>query len=368
MLTDKKYMIFHFPLKLDYEAKEASGIRPIKMLNAFKEAGYEVIEITGYSTARKRKIRKIKNEITYGKKIDFVYSETSPVLPSMLTDPHHFPSFVDLCFFYFCKRKNIPIGLFYRDIYWKFSGYVQLGSLKIKIIKLFSLYEIYCYAKILKRLYIPSMGMAEYFGKFPKIIDELPPGCDCIELEITEDKKNQCKSTIDFLYIGGFGNLYRLHNIYKAIAYNDRFTLTICARKNEWDLCSSEYIKNNEVPSNIRIVHFWGNEIKKLYKKADIAVLYIEPIQYRNFAVPFKLYEYIGFNKPILASDATYVGTYVSRMNIGWTIQYDTDAINNFLKNITHDEIIQKKINVSKIAANSRWVDRAKKVIGDMIG
>ena len=51
-----KRMIFHMPLPLNPQAKSASGIRPVKMLEAFKSLGYEVFEITGYSAERKIKI------------------------------------------------------------------------------------------------------------------------------------------------------------------------------------------------------------------------------------------------------------------------------------------------------------------------
>ena len=55
--------IFHMPLPLDKNSKSASGIRPQKMLQAFKDIGYEVFEITGYGKERKRSIQVVKKQI-----------------------------------------------------------------------------------------------------------------------------------------------------------------------------------------------------------------------------------------------------------------------------------------------------------------
>ena len=57
---------------------------------------------------------------------NFLYSESS-TMPTSLTEPHHMPThpFLDFSFFYFCKRNGIKIGLFYRDIYWKFEIYKE---------------------------------------------------------------------------------------------------------------------------------------------------------------------------------------------------------------------------------------------------
>ena len=114
-------MIFHFPLPLDSNAKSASGIRPLRMIAAFESLGYKVVLVTGYFSERKDCIAKIKEKIRRGRKYDFVYSESS-TMPTTLTERNHLPlhPFLDWFFFRFCNKKGIPIGLSYRDIYWKF--------------------------------------------------------------------------------------------------------------------------------------------------------------------------------------------------------------------------------------------------------
>ena len=49
-----KRMIFHIPMKIDRNRASASQIRPMKMIEAFKECGYEVAVVEGYGKERKR--------------------------------------------------------------------------------------------------------------------------------------------------------------------------------------------------------------------------------------------------------------------------------------------------------------------------
>ena len=96
----KKRMIFHVPNYIDLEAKSGSNIRPIKMINAFKEIGYDVDVVMGYASERKSKIKEIKNNIKNGVKYDFLYSESS-TMPTLLTEKNHLPThpFLDFSFF-----------------------------------------------------------------------------------------------------------------------------------------------------------------------------------------------------------------------------------------------------------------------------
>ena len=100
-------MIYHCPFPLDNNATSASGIRPLRMLNAFRVLSCEVDLITGYSIERKKLIAEIKKKIATGVKYDFVYSESS-TMPTLLTERHHFPlhPIVDFEFFKFCKKSN----------------------------------------------------------------------------------------------------------------------------------------------------------------------------------------------------------------------------------------------------------------------
>jgi len=358
-------MIYHHPLPLDSNATSASGIRPLRMLNAFRALGCEVDLITGYSIEREKLVSEITKKIATGVKYDFVYSESS-TMPTLLTDRHHFPLHptVDFGFFKFCKKNNIPIGLFYRDIYWLFPEYYRSVSFfKAHFAKLFYKYDLLKYNKFVDKIYLPSIKMAKYIPTIKQEkFDELPPGYE----EHPTVKNPNSISGLNLLYIGGIGNYYQLHEIFYALTDLSSISFTLCTREGEWDAVKKDY--PHPLPSNIKIVHKNGAELTELYEKADIAMLFVKPIEYREFTSHFKLYEAIGQHKPVIASLGTLAGQFVRDQGIGWAIPYQSDQLTLLLKQLLNapDLIKEKTDCVQKIASNHTWKFRAQKVIQDL--
>lgn len=362
-----KRMIFHMPLPLNPQAKSASGIRPVKMLEAFKSLGYEVFEITGYSAERKIKIDGLKNLINSGNIFDFVYSESS-TMPTALTDQNHLPlnPCLDFHFFKLCKSHNIPIGLFYRDIYWKFPDYGKnLNWFKKNMAKAFYRFDLYNYEKYLEKIYLPSSTMAKYL---PEIsidkIDELPPACDLQNFDIAF---HMIKKPINILYIGGMGAHYQMHKLFEGVRNNKKFKLTVCTREAEWNNVKDSY--KNLMANNIQIVHKSGEELQSLFNEANITSIFVKPTEYREFAVPVKLFEYLANSKPIIATKGTLVGDFVAKNNIGWVINYDSTEFSNLLIQLEKntDEIFRKSQEMHELREQHTWVSRAKKVAKDLV-
>ena len=119
-----KNCIVYIPYKLEENGRGARMVRPLKMIQAFRDLGYSVTLVDGFSRERKKRISFVKKQIRTGISYDFAYIEGNTE-PIFLTDPHHFPThpFLDFGFFRFLNKHDIPIGLFYCDIYWKFKNY-----------------------------------------------------------------------------------------------------------------------------------------------------------------------------------------------------------------------------------------------------
>lgn len=360
-------IIFHTPLPLNTKATSASGIRPLKMLSAFQDLGYNVDLITGYSNERRKCIKQIKKNIRNGKKYDFVYSESS-TMPTILTDTHHLPlhPLTDYFFFKFCNKNNIPIGLFYRDIYWLFDNYGKnLSPLKRFIAKISYKFDLWVYKKTLKILYLPSTEMGKYIPTVPtEIFKTLPPGHSTSNINYSS-KTTFTNGNLRLFYVGGFSDHYKMHKLFDAIQQLPKVELTICTREIEWLSAKREY---PYIPANIKIVHLSGEEMEKKLSASDITMLFVEPHEYWTFASPVKLYEYLGYQKPIISSKGTLAGTFIKNNNIGWVIPYDTNILINLLTNIINDPSQLDSIheNLKKLAPNHSWQSRAKQVCKDL--
>lgn len=362
-------IIFHHPLPLNPQATSASGIRPLKMLKAFKDLGYQVDIIAGNSKQRKKAINSIKKRVKLGEKYQLVYSESS-TMPTILTDKHHLPLHprLDFSFFKFCKKNDIPIGLFYRDIYWVFENYgVHLNPFKRAFARLSYQYDLLNYNKYVTKLYLPSYEMSEYIPIVSEsIFATLPPAHD-IETGSLNKESNYSPKILKIFYVGGMSDHYQMHKLFNVVKQRTDVQLTVCTRSSEWLSVKSEY-PDISSSSNIKVVHESGDNMREFMISSDITSIFVEPQEYREFAVPVKLFEYLGYRKPIIASQGTLAGSFVANNDIGWTVPYTEESLHQlFDKLILEPEIyIDKKNTMNEVALQHTWQARAKQVIEEL--
>lgn len=354
-------MIFHAPFAVGaYHSKSASGIRPQRMLEAFRNAGFDVFLVTGGVNERKAAIAEVKRQIRAGVVFDFVYSE-STTKPHIFTGRYKYPlnPFFDYAFFRFCRKNNVPVSLFYRDVYWRFKEFREdLGFVKATILRPFYIWDLLAYLRALDLLYVPSSGYGEHIPALlrpPTAL--LPPGS-----EIVGDVDDV--PTDSLLYIGGLGTHYTMHAAFHTVARESDLSLTVCTREPEWELVKESY----PTAPNIKVVHESGAQLDALYEAAKYCLIFVETTNYRNFAVPFKLYEYIGRGKPIIASAGTHAGTIVEELGVGWAIPYDADELAKLLVRLRTEpaEYLATLRRLELVRQENTWAKRVEQVAADM--
>lgn len=367
--NSEKWCIFHVPNYIDPSAKSGSQIRPPKMLKAFKAIGYNVDAVFGYGSDRKKQIKKIEQEIANGRKYDFLYSESS-TMPTLLTEKNHLPLYpiLDFGFFAYCKKHNIRIGLFYRDVYWKFDIYKKKVSFlkRCVSVQMFK-YDLKKYDKLVDILYLPSDKMRPYVRAVSRY-KVLPPGCD-IDDEMLQYKISQQKKESDPLhlfYVGGVGDMYDLTDLFKVVNKLDFVHLTVCCRIDDWN-ARAEYYRPY-MGDNITIVHGSGDALLPYYRQADICMLFFESPGYREFAMPIKLFEYISKLTPVIATKGSAAGDFVEKNDIGWNISYKRTELEQLLRKIGSDRTLleEKKENLKIAIVDNSWQARAEQVAHDL--
>lgn len=355
-------ILYHTPVPLNPSSSVGCGIRPIKMLEAFQEIGCDVTVIAGYGAERKKVINEVKRSLAKGVRYDFCYSE-SPPLPTLLTEQHRFPiyPFLDFNFFSFLKKNNVPIGLFYRDIYWLVGDPPkEWGRLKNSIANYFYRYDLDKYSKLVDILYLPTKKMGDYLESIPDCRKKaLPPGLTSLSNSYAP---GVLSAPLKLLYVGGMGENYKMHELFRALEDADA-KFTLCTRVNEWGKIRGEY--EPYMADKVKVVHKSGGELDELYEKNDIAMLFMEPDEYREFAAPLKLYEYLGRLKPIIATRGTHAATFVEDNGIGWVIDYKSSALVDLLLYLNDhpNEVLKAAMRCKEIADSHTWIARAKHVI-----
>jgi len=358
-------IIFHAPFPLVASSGRASQIRPFEMKKAFEDLGCQVDAVTGYAAERKQGVAKIRKNIARGTRYQLLYSESS-TMPTLLTEPHHFPisPSIDFGLWRTAHTAGIKIGVFYRDIYWRFPEYdQQLGRIKSSITKFFYRYDLKQYQRYATKVYVPSQQMQSYIPIVdPQRFQPLPPAHNRVDTKLLQ---NLTKGRLNLFYVGGLGNHYRMHKLIEGIGKLPQVQLVICTREAEWQSVANEF---GTLTPNIRVVHKQGNELEELFLQTNINLLFFEPSEYRDFAMPLKLFDYIGSGRPIIATRGTLSAELIEQQDIGWTIPYDTSQLINLLQQlVAHPEqILQKTENVAAIAPQHHWRARAKQVLADL--
>ena len=361
-----KSMIFHYPGKIKSDGVSASTIRPKKMIEAFESIGFKVYLVVGSKKERKKSSEKIKQMIQSGKKFSFVYSE-SLTFPTLLSEPSHLPFLpsIDFGFFSYCQSNEIPVGLFYRDIYWRMSDMKNSRKFTHRIIKkLFYYIDLYFYKK-LDVLYLPSIEMSHHVPIVPKeIIKELPPGLSSAAFNPTnkEDMKKE-NNIFKILYVGGMSDGYPMQEFIDAIPLVPNITLTICTRKEDWEV----YKNNVTLNDKVNVVHASGEELALLYKECDICSLVFKPQIWRSFAFPFKFFEYISYHKPILAIGNTPPARMIEKYSLGLVGDYNLTSLVELLRKINREELNRFSGNSSILKSELTWEKRAYQVCTDLM-
>lgn len=361
-----KRCIFHVPYPIEKEGYAGSAIRPRQMLEAFRQNFDEVFVISGYGAERKRRFRQLKYEVSRGKKYAFMYSENS-TMPNLLTERDHMPRypFLEKSIFRFCKKNHIPVGLFYRDIDWKFSHYRKTVSFYKRCITIpLYWYDLIVYNKYIDILYLPSLEMGKYVPYKGKI-KRLPPGINKKNIIVYEKNMNENRK-MKLFYVGGVGGRYDLTKLIEGMRQCDFAELTICCYEEQWN----EWLKSTgiKMPSNIKVVQGHGKELEKHYREADIGVLFINTNGYIKMAMPIKLFEYMQYQLPVIATGNCTMGDFVEENEIGWTIPYQVQEfvrILSYLKQ-NHEDYRYKCQKISEAIEKHTWSARALSVSYDL--
>lgn len=354
-------IIFHIPIHIDRADPSASQIRPQKLMAAFAELGYEVDVVEGYGAERRRRIADIKRRIRQGVRYDFLYSESS-TMPTLLTERHHLPTypFLDFGFFRFCKRHSIPIGLFYRDIYWRFIN--KGAGFRQRVASLFYRYDLFRYRHLLSALYLPTLRMRQYVpGRFDCTVMELPSGCPYQPLQRGPQHDN-----IELFYVGGMGGDYDLRSLVRAVAATKGVHLTLCCRTYDWDLVKEDYLPL--LNDHIAVVHESGAALLPRFVQADLFAMMFTPSEYRSFAAPYKLFEALGYGLPIMATEDTWAGDYVRREGIGTVCRNEEADISEKLTYLLqHREALEQwRKSIPRVAQNNTWQARCQQIANSL--
>ena len=370
--ADGGLMIFHAPFPLQPDRVAASMLRPLAMRRAFADLGYRVMNVTGYAAQRRRAMTRVRAALAAGARIEFVYSENATI-PNALTEPRHLPvhPLLDVAFFRHCRRSGVPVGVFYRDVYWRFPRFRE-GINPVLEAGLQATYrsELMAFERVGLHLFLPSQAMARHVPHVdPVRMSALPPGAPDVaatrrDSDGRDDSGDEGGKELELLFVGVLQDNYRLDACLRAVIATPGTRVTLCVRQETWETSRDHYAPL--LPAGrAQVVHRSGAELEPLYRRADLGVLFTEPNPYWDFAVPYKLYEYLAHELPVIAVHGTQTGRLVEEMGIGWVLSYDAGALGDLLRHLREapEEIEAVRRRMRVVLPDQTWQARARTVV-----
>ncbi|CAM3968316.1 glycosyltransferase family protein [Helcobacillus massiliensis] len=322
-------MLFHAPFELAAAPTSASRQRPNKMYEAFLDAGYQVSLIHGDPLQRAQDFQRARRRVDAGQRIDFAYSENS-TQPNLLSTSafRGLAPLLELRILAWCDRRGIPYGQFYRDVYWRFpEKQKSVPLLRRLLMQLAYRVDLWGLRRFRAHLFLPSLAMAEHLPGPAVPSTALPPGAQVREA--------RTGSGLSLLYVGGVGPGHEIDDMLAAVKQTPSASLVVVVPEASWARFGSTY--DDLLCDRVTVEHAGSNELGRFYDQASACLLLVRPNQYRRFAVPMKLFEYIGFGKPVIASAQTLAGDMVDDLDVGFSVPYDRDSIAALLRSLTDD-------------------------------
>ncbi len=358
-------ILFHHPAPLTHSPTKGSQLRPRRMVDAFAELGYRVVEVTGHGDERVPHMKRLRGEIAAGRRFEFCYAECVNS-PTPLSDPSHLPRhpLADPLFFRDLRRAGIPSSMFYRDIYWRFDHYRETVPLPKRLpAQTFHRYDLAWYGRFVDVVYLPSARMASAVprpGRFD--LRPLPPG--------TAPAPGSGVATADggplrILYIGSISPpYYDIGTLLGAVRGLEGVELTLNFPDSEIHQLERH---PRELLEGVRTSHAMGDGVHALYENAEIASVVLGTDPYRDFAVPVKLLEAIGHGKPCLVNSGTAAADLVGEGGFGWAVRGEED-LRVLLADLVADrhEVDAVAERVREGASGHTWLARARQVADEM--
>lgn len=365
-MANRALIAFHYPAPLAEVPGTGSQVRPVRILEAFAALDFDVVVIAGRARERRTKMRQLRRRVEGGDRLELCYGESS-TMPTPLTEPHHLPThpLLDARFFRWLHQIDVPAGIFYRDIYWRFPQYRASVPLSRRLPAIAAYRaDLLWYRRTLDRLFLPSLRMRGAIpGGWP--LDRsvaLPPGGDLLDL----GRQLRAPGTLRLFYVGGVtAPTYDIRPLLQARQAVPGVELTVCCPAGERDALDAL----GDLLVGVDVVHDTGPQLRQHYARADAACMVFAPEEYRSFAMPVKMFEAIGAGVPLIASSPSSAADFVAEHGFGWGVD-GTEATAALLRRLVADPTEVGRVRATVLAGrcDHTWQARARQAAEALLG
>ena len=221
----------------------------------------------------------------------------------------------------------------------------------------------YCERILIKKfdeLIIAEKSYREIYGKKPVEILNYP----VIENNFSQFTQKDFSGHIKFIYGGNITlarGIWPILKSFKVIAEKlDNCSLHLAGKIEDDNLSYSinEFINNNNLETKIKIYgRLSVDELYLLINECHIGYALLKPINHHTGKLPGKIFDYMNFGLPVVASNFTIYHEYISKKNTGILVDYFdvNDIASQLIELLTDRKKLTEMSQNSYSEARSKW-------------
>jgi glycosyltransferase involved in cell wall biosynthesis len=280
-------------------------------------------------------------------RLDGVYVESSSFLPAES----------DLAFLGLLRATGVPIVAYVRDAYQLFPEYYAVDSLRRWVSRRAFLPAVRALAAVSSSVAVPTDGLGRaILGPSGRWV-LLPPGAPAPVDVPLADGANQ------LLFVGdarwdaqGGGRLVEAVSAARATGVD--VGLTIVARPGQEPAGTP--------PDWLRVVRASGGEIHALLPSVVATVVPRPRTAYNDLALPIKLFDYLSYGRPILATPCLEQADLVVRTRAGLVVPEEPGAMGSAFAAFLARPVGERQAmgrRAHEAARNASWGHRARRIL-----
>lgn len=338
-----------------------SGIRPNKMLQAFKDRGHELYILSGSQDFNHAKERKAKVQAA----MEWL-KENTPDLCYIESSTYPILNHCDYQLIRYLAKRKIPTSYFYRDLYRIFPELFQTRKGWKNEVKEFFLRGLQKHTdRVLSKIdvvYFPGQGYADHFDYARREL--LPPAS-----EVNFPEKHPDNNTC--IYVGGVTDLYGFPLIMDTFRILNKdgmkYRLILVCREKEF----KNYSDGKNLPEWLEVHHVSGDALVPLYHRADLGLLALRYNDYAHLQIGIKLFQYVGHGLPVLSTNVRTMAQIIAENDFGEVAEDNPEDYAAAIVRMLSDK---EKLNYYRttmkenMLTKHQWVHRVDKIVEDLTG
>jgi hypothetical protein len=270
------------------------------------------------------------------------------------------PRLADLAFLATARTFRIPVLTYLRDAQQLYPEYYAADSLKRRLSRALFLPATRALMRISTTVAFPSRGLAAAIlqdEKRVRLAHLLPPGARMANAPVVDPTARS------LLFVGGLhypahGGAILRQAVEEVRALGIDVTLICVMRPGE---------EPAEAPPDwIRVVRAQGPQIDMLLPEVLASVTPRRRTPYNDLAIPIKVMEYLGYGRPIIATDTTETAAIVRAADCGIVVPDTAEGLANGIRAVASSpaaQVIRWGEAARRAAAANSWDARATTIL-----